>query len=380
MKKIFIISIALLGVTLFFLGIYNIAFKKAPAPVVQAPAIQEAPAKKEVVQAIPVKKPKITAVSKEPVLGVFVDKKAETVTYYSATDGTVWQVNVDGTNRTQIVDTKLAGLKNVIWSIDGTKVLSEFNKDGKIVFYTYDYSKKAGQQLKDGLDSAVWDSVGTRIIYKYYDDKTKERTLNVANADGSNWKKIADVPYKNLLLSAVPLSSVVSFWETPDAGKETQFQTVGIGGGSIKTLLRGRFGADYLWSPNGTLAIVSSLASKESKMISLGTVTADGTYADLNIPTLASKCVWSTDNKIVFYALPGGIPDGSIMPNDYDDKKFTTEDTFWKIDVTTGKKDRIIDPNEIGGKYDSADLHLSPTQDALFFTNRIDGKLYRMAL
>jgi hypothetical protein len=68
------------------------------------------------------------------------------------------------------------------------------------------------------------------------------------------------------------------------------------------------------------------------------------------------------------------------MPNDYQEKKFTTIDTFWKINVANGKKDRIAELSDIKSDYDAANLFLSSGEDTLFFVNRIDGKLYGISL
>jgi hypothetical protein len=387
MKKIFIISLALLAITIFLLGVYNFAFRKNTNNSAQAPAVQNTSTQNSTTKTtntgdvpVPIKKSKVVAVSKEPVLGVVVDKKNETISFYSAVDGTVWQVNLDGTGLLQTVPVKLPGIRHVEWSPDATKVLTEFDKNGNSVFYSYDYKTKVGTQLKDGIDAVIWDGIGSKVIYKYFDPKTKQRSLNIANADGTDWKKLADIPFRKISLAMAPLSSVVSFWNFSDAAQETQLQTVSTNGGASSTLLKGHFGADYSWSPNGSQALVSSLSNSGSSTITLGTVSAAGVYNDLDIPTFVSKCAWSADNKTVYYAMPGGIPDGSVLPNDYIEKKFMTEDTFWKLDITTGKKDRIIDPGELGGKYDSTSLILSPTEDALFFINRADGRLYRMQL
>lgn len=383
MKKIFIISTVLLTIVLIFLGIYNFAFRK-DVPVIQK-EISSSNSPSNSSQDLGENKlvtstSKIKAVSGRGAIGAVLDKKNETVLYYSAATGTLWRADIMGANEQQVSDQAVAGLKNVLWSPDRNRVLTTLEKDGQLSFYEYDQKAQKGVRLKDGLDTVVWDSLGAKIFYKYYDAKSNERTLNVANPDGSEWQKLADISYKNLSIAAVPLSSAVSFWNSPDAGQESILQTVGITGGDTKTVFSGRYGGDYLWSPDGTRALVSSLASKDNNAMTLGIVTQDGAYKELNIPTMVSKCAWSVDNKTVYYALPGGIPDGAIMPNDYMDKKFTTQDTFWKIDTTTGEKSRVINVNEIGESYDSFGMFLSSTEDALFFINKIDQKLYRIAL
>jgi len=378
MKKVFIISLVLLVVVLFFLGIYNFAFKKS-TPIVAQPATQENPTdvKKITDQETP---EKISVISSQPVLGPFFDKKSGTISYYSAKDGTVWTVNADGSGEKQIVSKTLDGLKNVLWSPDHSKVLTTFEKNGQQSFYQYDYNTNKGTQLKNGLDTVAWDNTGAKIFYKYYDSTTQKRSINIADPDGSGWQKIADTEFKNVSISPVPSTSNVSFWNFPNADEETQLTIVGAVGGEPNVILKGKFGADYLWSPDGTQALVSSLASNDSKMTTLGLVTVNGQYHDLAIPTIVSKCVWSNDGKSIYYALPGAIPDNARMPNDYQDNKFMTDDTFWKIDITTGEKSRLINASEINGKYDSSDLFLSATESDLYFINRSDQKLYKIKL
>jgi hypothetical protein len=373
-KKIFIISLGFLGITLIFLGVYNFAFKKN-TPVVQAPA--ENTTQKPAAQKVP---PKITAISSQPVLSPIFDNKNEIIIYYSAKDGTAWSIKADGSGAKQISSTTLPGLVDAIWFSGGNKVLTKFEKGGQTYFYTYNYKEKRGTSLKKGIDVATWDYTGAKIFYKYYDEKTKKRSLNIANPDGSEWQSLTNITFRNISIAAVPLASVVSYWNLPDVSQETLLQTISLAGGQPQTILKGRFGADYLWSPDGKQALVSSLANIDSKMVTLGLVSLDGKYTELNIPTLVSKCVWSSDGKTFFYALPGGIPDGAIMPNDYQNKKFTTKDTFWKVDITTGQKSRLVETKDILSDYDSINLFLSPTQDALYFVNKIDGKLYRIAL
>ena len=105
-----------------------------------------------------------------------------------------------------------------------------------------------------------------------------------------------------------------------------------------------------------------------------------GEYKNLDIPSFVSKTAWSRDNKTVYYALPGNVPANAILPNDYNDKKFLSTDTFWKVNVATGEKSRIIPLDKIGGQYDASNLFLNSDESLLFFINRADGKLYKIGL
>lgn len=376
-KKIFITSLAALGITLFFLVIYNFVFKKDYSK--DAESLSKNDKDEELLLKKNNKSEALTMVSEDKIIRAVFVRNTERVRYY-ATDGTVWEAESDGSNKKQISDKKLEGINNIYWSPDGSRVITSFNKNGIAEFFTYDYQTNKGIKLKENLDNVVWDSIGAKIIYKYFDRSSQKRTLNVANPDGSDWKPVADVPFRDIAVSPVPQSSLVSFWNMPTSMDETNLFVAGISGGDVKKIFSGKFGADYLWSWNGENALVSSLNEKNGKKITLGVIDRAGSYYDLNIPTFASKCIWSADNKTVYYALPASIPENSFLPDDYINRKFYSADTFWKVDIKTGKKERVAELDDIDEKYDASKLFLSEGESELFFINRTDRKLYKIKL
>lgn len=374
-KKIFIGSTAILAFFLIFWGIYTFSFKKADVP--QTPPAEE---KNKPVDIPKTSSSQITAISEEAVLAPVLTPEKTAIKYYSKNDGRVYQISLDGTNKKTINTRELPGLASAVWSPDTSKAITRFETNGKNKFFYYDYAKGQGVQLKDNLDTVSWQN-DNKIIYKYFDPKTKERTLNISDPDGSNWNKITDISFRNLSLAPVPKTGLVSFWNSPDAFFETLFLSTPIIGGEKKTLFSGKFGADYLWSPDGSLVLISNFQDKASSKMQLAVANdRGGEYKNLDIPTFVSKAVWSRDNKTVYYALPGDIPTTAILPNDYADKKFTSADTFWKINIITGEKSRLVDLDKINGQYDASNLFLNSDESLLFFINRTDGKLYKIDL
>jgi Tol biopolymer transport system component len=386
MKKLFIISSALLIMILLFWVIYNFAFKKDSPEMIGESSTKEEPKTSADTASSPKNKTegKIQALTDEAILAPTLSKDEEHIKYYTRYNGNVYEITVEGADKKTVSSIALFDLENVFWSPDKEKVISKFYKDGKTTFYTYAYDTKSEKKLADGVDSVSWSNLGDRIIYKYFDSRKNKGNISIADPDGGNWQNLAGVPWRYVSLAPVPQTSLVSFWNEPDSFSETALETVGVAGGKTKKIFSGRFGADYLWAPDGSRILISSSDSKGSSKMTLAVANSNGgEYQNLNIPTLTSKCVWSENNKTVYYALPGSIPDGSVMPNDYQAKKITTQDTFWKVDVETGKQERLIELEEIGESnktFDAGDLFLSPDEDILFFVNRADGKLYRIDL
>jgi len=226
----------------------------------------------------------------------------------------------------------------------------------------------------------VWQN-NNKIFYKYYDPQTQQRTLNIADPNGANWNKIADLNYKNVSVAPIPRTGLVSFWNSPDAGLETDFESAPVLGGVQTSLLKGNFGTDYLWNPDGSAVLLSRTDQKNGSGTQLGIMNDHGgEFKLLNVATFVSKSVWSKDGKTVYYALPTSFPANVTLPNDYLRGKFNTNDSFWKLDTTTGKKTPVLDANQAPGQIDASDLFLNADESMLFFVNKVDGKLYRISL
>ena len=377
-KKLFTFSIGGLVLVLFFWGIYFWAF----SPKNDSSGTASSKTGSALINLIAQKsEPQISIIYDTPIIDPSFDDKNQLIRFYDKNTGKSLSIDFDGNNLKTLSGTELIGLSDVFWSPDHLKVISQFNhSDTPSDFFFYDYSNNQSTKLKSNLDSVFWYN-NDRIVYKYFDSKTSERTLNVSNPDGSNWKKITDLSYKNLLLSPIPKSGLVAFWNAPRSGEETKIQSISLLGGDPKVIFQGKFGADYLWSPSGNRILISHLDQKNGSKMQLAiTNSQGGEYVNLDIPTFRSKCVWSNDENSLFYALPTNIPTNAVLPDDYQNKKFTTTDTFWKVDIKTGKKERLITPDKISQSIDADQLFLTSDEKYLFFVNRVDNKIYRLSL
>lgn len=373
-KKIFITSSVLLAIVLIFWGIYNFSFSA------KEELSSVSPSTSSTVKPVGNSNSQILQISEEAVLAPFIDLKNSVIKYYAKETGKVYQIDFDGKNKKTVSDKSLSGLTNIVWSPDGTKVISKIIQNGIIKSYYYDYATSRGVPLRDNLDSIVWQN-NNKIFYRYYDQTSKKTSLNISNPDGSDWAKITDLNYKDVSIAPIPRTGLVSSWSRPHAFYETDFNSALVIGGENKPIFREKFGADYLWNSNGSYALLSHSDQKNGAQIQLSVINSKGgEYKNLDIPTFVSKCTWSKDNKTIYYALPENMPSNMILPNDYQDKKFTTRDSFWKLNTVTGEKAILAGTDKAPTNIDASTLFLNADESMLFFINQLDNKLYRIDL
>jgi len=372
LKKIFIISSVLLVTVLVFFGIYTVAFKKSDNIQVKKDD------KENVVDVADIVSQKVTNITSDPIVSAAIGPDGDTIRYYDALDGRVWTMTLRGTNKEVLLSETKGVPKKAQWSSNGDQAIVSYD-NGEI--FVYNYATGTNNKLRDGMDGVVWAGTSGKILYKYYDETVKERTLNIANSDGTNWKKLANLPFRYTTFAQMPSSIFAGFWPTAEANTQTAlFTTSTINESNPKQIFSTTYGTDFSFAPNGKKVLLSSV-TESGKKITLGIMDNNGqNYNDLIIPTIIKKTVWSSDGKTVYYAQPNDVPKNIIWPNDYNDKKFTSQDTFYKLDIETGKKERIIELDEITEKIDAVDLFLNKAENVLFFTNRTNGLLYRLSL
>jgi Tol biopolymer transport system component len=390
-KRIFAISTLVLVLLIAAIFAYNFAFKKTPEQSVPAKTVEEGKmtdsSTPDAANQTKTSSPQsngssIVPVSENQVFGATLSFDENSLYVFAGDNGQLNQIDFTGKLDKVISTEEFKNIKKIFWNKQKTLAIVKRSGDqSKSKFLVLDIAQKKVTPLKDSVDTVAWSSLGDKIIYKYYDSGSKKRSLNVSDPNGSNWKKLTDIDFVGAEIIPVPASSNVSLWPSPDAFVATSINLIGFDGENKKEILKDRFGADLLWSPDGKIAAVSSTDQKGGKKTDLATMNpAGGQFQSISFPTFANKCVWSTNSKYLYCAMPGNISDSAILPNDWQNGKMQTADTFWKIEVGTGKKERLIEADKIGGSYDALDPFLSRDEKTLFFTNKVDGKLYKLGL
>lgn len=380
MKKLFIISASFFLLVLVFLAVYNFAFRHNSADPIADPQKKEELEKKRADE----EKTLTHSVAFEQILAesvLYPVASENSLFYYSRRDNALKETTLDG-KETVVRLGEMPGVPvRIVWSPNrlGALVLTR-DSTGDLWYYA-DLRNKIVTALRRDMSRLAWTSLGDRILYQYTDPESGERSLNIAAPDGSSWSKLTSLGKKDHFIAALPQSSLIAIWPRTDGREEGVLETVGINGDNRRTILTGKFGADFLWSPNSEKLLVQSVDEPGGHTLTLGLTDGSGNeYKNLFAPTLVSKIAWSKDNETFYYALPGTFPSGAVLPNDYFGKPIATKDTFWKMNTRTGKKERLVPLEEITQAFDATDVFLSPTETDLYFVERGSEKLYRITL
>jgi len=312
-------------------------------------------------------------ISDDMVEAIALDDTKTKIKYYSSNLNGFWMMSFDGSFKKKVSSDDFSGLEKIYWSDDGQQAILKMNGG------YYLYSHNEGAKLIKNSKALNWLNFGKEIVYTF--DANGKKTLNVANPDGSNWKEVSTLSDDDLIMQVVPKSSKTAFWPKSFSSQESEMALVAAGGTEMERLGDPKYGADFLWSPEGNRFLRSYVSEKGGNNLILESCEAkEKTCVDLNLPTIASKCVWLNDNESVICAQIKDIASNAVMPDDYWSGKNVSDDVFWKIDAERGKKEQILEDKDKTDKTDAVDLLLTPSDDFLFFRNRLDGKLYRIML
>lgn len=286
--------------------------------------------------------------------------------------------DLKGGNKLSLAAYPFEGVQRVTWNYKKNKAIIKTDLD----FYLYDFTKEAAQKLKPGMDIVSWVPFEDKVIYKYYDQESGERTLDLADPDGSNWEEIADIPYKDAKINASLRGKDICYFPWPDARVETKKICFDPLNQEERTVYQGVFGADYLWSPSGNKILASFAQERVGNKLSLAAMNDQGgELKPLNFPTTAQKCIWSKDEVYIYCAMmSGNFPESTELPNDWEEGRVTSRDTLWRIDTTNAKKERVVEIEELPNSLDAVNLFLDEDEANLFFIDRSTEGLYRVEL
>lgn len=380
-KKIIIVVTIIIALIIGTLLSYSFLLKKT-APTSSAPSatstVNELGNSVEVFSPTATITPaKIKLLSQEPVLNAIIDNN--TVKYYSALNGNVFRSGFDGSGTTIVSSDILPNLINVIWSpIDKTKIIAFFEEENQIKKFFYDFKNNQSKQLDENIRYVNWSLSENKIVYQYYNSQSGFNNISIANPDGSGWKNIFETRIKDLIIEW-PSANVLVLRTKPSGIAQSIAYTIDTSGKNFKKIIDNTYGLTTLWSPKGDKILYSETNGQgQGLKLKLMNI-ADQTTRQLDFATLPEKCVWAKDNINIFCAVPKVIADKAILPDDYYKDFIEFSDNFYKINLNTGQKTLLLEP-DASTALNTSKLLLNENEQYLIFVNKKDGALYSLKL
>lgn len=298
------------------------------------------------------------------------------VWYYSPGDSSLKRFSV--TENTETILRQLNFLPSrIIWSPNADQVLAEHGGFGTSkLWYLADLRNSSVTALRSGIEDPTWTTAGEKIFYKFYSAQSRERSLNVANPDGSNWRKLMDINIPNIRTASLA-GNRIGIWPAPNSRGTGDYYSIDTSTGETRRIIEGKYGADYL--PDRTTGkILISHLDKASGSPTMAVVNEDGSgYRNLGIASFATKSAWSADGRFLFIAVPKFLPNGYQYPEDVVDGSVQTQDVFYLVNPETGESAPFYDPGAENRVLDAESLFVD-NQKRLYFVDRYGGQLYRL--
>jgi|GEM_PF-3411587 len=163
--------------------------------------------------------------------------------------------------------------------------------------------------------------------------------------------------------------------ERPSNLVRTSLWTINTTSKTVTRIAGPTFGLMAQWSKNGRY--IFTMHTDGNGAITLSFIdTRLKTTTPLRMATLPSKCFIVDTTPVMYCGVPQGAPQNTLLPEDYLNSTFTSRDRIMKIDFKTPKVTELW-----SGDSDSLDIQ-NPIiiGNALFFTNRSDASIWKLAL
>jgi len=318
---------------------------------------------------------KTQLVNETPSVGTTINKSGQ-VQYYDSTDGKFYKIDSNG-KRIALSDKIFYSVSDVTWSADSGKAVLEY-PDGSNVLYNFDTEKQV--TLPAHWKDFSFSPDSNKLISKSMGIDSDNRYLVVSNDDGSEVKAVEKFGNNDATTYATwsPNNQIVAMYtEGIDANRQ-EIYFIGLNGENFKsTVIEGR-GLQYQWSTAGDKLLYSVYNTNDNSNPRLWIVdstsdTIGENRKSFSLQTWASKCTFASNTEI-YCAVPNSLPEGAGLFPELADK---TEDSLYKIDLTTGTQKLIAIPD---GSYNISQVMVTDDQSSLYFTDKFSGSIYKVNL
>ncbi|OGF66746.1 hypothetical protein A3I27_04485 [Candidatus Giovannonibacteria bacterium RIFCSPLOWO2_02_FULL_43_11b] len=295
------------------------------------------------------------------------------VRYVEKSSGNIFEIDLDGKNKTNLSNNKISGVFDAVWSKQGTRAIIKYASGDKIftVSAAITGSTTKTTILPSGVKDAAFSPKGDRIAYVLVSgDSASVITATPENKNQATRLKMKYSSWKILWAE----DNGIYLLSSPSAYLDGFLYKITLSSGAFSKILGPYPG--LLASVNTPSLIFSETNQKEKTINTFLANSSGGNIGPLPIKAMPEKCAWSKKVKdVVFCAAPLIMP-GAIYPDDWYMGKVSFGDAVVKINIASRAIISFLLPKAI----DTTKLFLSDDETNLFFINKTDESLWRLRL
>lgn len=319
---------------------------------------------------------KTQAVTSEPVLNPVSAKNGNGVQYYNQADGKFYRLDANGEVKT-LSDQVFHNVENVVWAPDPQKAIIEY-PDGSKILYNFSTNKQA--TLPKHWEDFSFSPDSNQISAKSLALDAENRYLITANEDGSKAKAVEYIGTndKDVQVNWSPNNQVVATYNKGLDFDRKEVFFVSANGENMKSMVVEGRGFTSKWSTTGEKILYSVYSSSDGLRPRLWIASAQGeaigaNRRSLDLSTWSDKCTFASNDRL-YCAVPKNLPKGAGLFPEVADQ---TNDELYQIDLSTGAQKKIAVPD---GNYNISQIIIPENNNALYFTDKNTGKLYKINL
>jgi len=341
---------------------------------------------------IPVIPPSLWQISTQPQSGAiaFNASGTPTVRYIDKATGNAFEsaLRLVGTNR--ITNTTIPKVYEALWQPQGSAVILRFLIDdnetirsafGKLVTTSATSTTEESSTLKELSVSFLADNITNLSVdpatgaVAYVSKNPAGAKVYVTTSTVSSPKQIFESEIRDISVSWVN-SSTLALSTKPSESTPGQFYFLNTTSGKLQRVIGELNGLTALSNSNGTDLVYSWVTGNSTNSALYNTKT--GQQTSLRTALIPEKCVFAKKSSNLFCANPKSTP-SKILDEDWYKGKISFNDSFWKINTTTGAIELMNDPKIVAGtEIDAINLMLDPNEEHLIFTNKKDSHLWAL--
>jgi hypothetical protein len=307
--------------------------------------------------------------------------------YYDRENQGFYRVNDDG-SVFKMSENKFYSVVDVVWSPTKNQALIEYPEDDNVVYnkVLYDFDKdRAITSFQKEMKDFNFSNNGEKISAKWIGDYEDHNYIVSSDIHGNNFKFVEPIGSKRKDVQTVwsPDSEILATYrESVDANRQEVY-FINENNKNLSSLIVDGRGFEVAWNPKGDKILYSVFKAQTDYNPTLWIASGQGNglgggkrYVGLN--TWVDKCDFSQNNgDIVYCAVPDYLPKGSGW---YPELAKDVPYHIYQVDISTGRKQKVADPVVNGSRVNIDQIYLGENDQTLYYTNGADGHLYSINL